>query len=105
MELKFYLNKFLKVDKIENYTLQTLEELRKVYDKFTDKTEGYDPDFPMMSVGDKQKKGKTIAVGKNNLHRETESGETLGELRDREEFGFSSPNDDDDFGEGFTLRK
>ena len=69
MELKFYLNKFLKVDNIEGYTLKALQELKKVYDKFTDKTEGFDPDFPMMSVGGKKEKGKTIASGKNNIHQ------------------------------------
>ena len=78
MELKFYLNKFLKVDNIEGYTLSSLYELKKVYDKFTDKTEGFDPDFPMVSVGDKKGKGKTLAVGKNNIHKvneEVEGGE------------------------------
>ena len=74
MELKFYLNKFLKVDNIEGYTLHALQELKKVYDKFTDKTEGFDPDFPMMSIGDKKNKGKTIATGKNNLHQVNKKG-------------------------------
>ena len=76
MELKFYLNKFLKVDNIEGYTLHALQELKKVYDKFTDKTEGFDPDFPMMSIGDKKNKGKTIATGKNNVYQTNKEDES-----------------------------
>lgn len=59
MELKFYLNKFLKVDNIEYYTLDTLIKLRKTYDVFLEGSEGIDPDFPGMSMGD-QSKGKKI---------------------------------------------
>ena len=73
MELKFYLNKFLKVDNIEGYTIGALEELRKSYDRFLEKS-GFDPDFPMMSIGDKKNKGKTIATGKNNLHQVNKKG-------------------------------
>lgn len=105
MELKFYLNKFLKVDNIENYTLSALEELRRVYEKFTDKTEGFDPDFPMMSVGGKDGKGQTIAKGQNNIYRVAdEMGE--GE-KDIEKFksdlslGFKEFSDEDNF----TLRR
>ena len=105
MELKFYLNKFLKVDNIENYTLSTLEELRKVYERFTDKTEGFDPDFPMMSVGGKEGKGQTIAKGQNNIYK---IAEDMGEGdKDIEEFktdlslGYSEFDDADNF----TLRK
>ena len=50
MDLKFYLNKFLKVDNIEQYTLDQLDELRKSYDRFIEKS-GFDPDFPMLSLG------------------------------------------------------
>ena len=46
MDLKFYLNKFLKVDRIEEYTLNTLIKLKDNYDKFLEKNEGSDPDFP-----------------------------------------------------------
>ena len=98
MELKFYLNKFLKVDGIENYSLGALEELRKVYDRFTDKTEGYDPDFPMMSVGGKEKKGKTIAVGKNNIYQNTKEGESIEDAKSRISLGFEDSR-------GFTLTK
>lgn len=45
MSLKFYLNKILKCDNIENYSLRSLEELKKCYDEFIKKT-GSDPDFP-----------------------------------------------------------
>lgn len=58
MDLKFYLNKFLKVDNIENYTLKTLIQLRKCYEDFLEKSEGTDPDFPMIDFGGK--KGKKI---------------------------------------------
>ncbi len=106
MELKFYLNKFLKVDNIENYTLHTLEELRRVYERFTDKTEGFDPDFPMMSVGGKDGKGQTIAKGQNNIYQVAEnmgaSGEDIEKFKTDLSLGFSEfPADDDNF----TLRK
>lgn len=61
MDLKFYLNKFLKVDNIENYTLKTLFKLRECYEKFLENSEGSDPDFPLINFG---KKGKKIK-GKN----------------------------------------
>ena len=34
MQLKFYLNKFLKVDNIEQYTLGALKELENTYEEF-----------------------------------------------------------------------
>lgn len=104
MELKFYLNKFLKVDNIEGYTLSTLEELRKVYERFTDKTEGFDPDFPMMSVGGKEGKGQTIATGKNNIYKVAENmgEEDVEKFKSDISLGYSEFNGDDD---NFTLRK
>ena len=63
MDLKFYLNKFLKVDGIEHYSLDTILKLKKVYDDFVEKTEGIDPDFPMIDFGGKGQKIK----GKNKL--------------------------------------
>lgn len=66
MQLKFYLNKFLKADGIENYTIGTLLELRKCYDDFLNKSEGNDPDFPMTNFGDK---GKEVYTSKNNSVR------------------------------------
>ena len=62
MQLKFYLNKFLKVDNIENYTLKSLMELEKVYEDFKDTTEGLDPDFPNINFNSK---GKKVTVGEN----------------------------------------
>lgn len=52
MELKFYLNKFLKVDNIEHYSLAALTELRKVYEDFLETSSGTDPDFPLINFGD-----------------------------------------------------
>lgn len=63
MDLKFYLNKFVKVDNIENYTLKCLFELRDHYDQYLDKTDGTDPDFPMMTFGNG--KGKKVNVGRS----------------------------------------
>ena len=62
MDLKFYFNKFLKVDNIEGYTLHSLMELKKVYENFKEKTEGLDPDFPGITFGDK---GTKISRGTN----------------------------------------
>ncbi len=62
MQLKFYLNKFLKVDNIENYTLGTLKKLEEVYDDFKEKTNGIDPDFPEISF---KTKGTKLTVGSN----------------------------------------
>ena len=52
MDLKFYLNKFLKVDNIEQYTMKYLNQLKKCYDEFLEKSQGQDPDFPMINFGD-----------------------------------------------------
>lgn len=62
MDLKFYLNKFLKVDNIEKYTLKTLITLRSRYEDFLEQSEGNDPDFPAINFGSKGKKikGKNI---------------------------------------------
>ena len=62
MDLKFYLNKFLKVDNIEYYTLDTLKKLRSVYDKYVENSEGIDPDFPNMVIGDHSKGEKIKGV-------------------------------------------
>ena len=58
MDLKFYLNKFLKVDNIENYTLKTLIKLRECYEAFLENSDGVDPDFPTLNFGKKGKKVK-----------------------------------------------
>lgn len=72
MSLKFYLNKFLKVDNIENYTLKALGELKTLYDNFLEASEGTDPDFPMINFKDKGKKIKgthKINIGENDNTR------------------------------------
>lgn len=51
MELKFYLNKIIKLDNIEYYTLPSLIKLREIYDDFLSKSNGFDPDFPSLSFG------------------------------------------------------
>lgn len=53
MDLKFYLNKFIKVDNIEGYTLKALKKLQECYEEYLEKTEGSDPDFPMVTFGGK----------------------------------------------------
>lgn len=60
MDLKFYLNKFVKVDNIEGYTLKALKSLQSCYESYLEKTDGSDPDFPMISFGGKKGKGKKI---------------------------------------------
>lgn len=62
MQLKFYLNKFLKVDNIENYTLGALKELENTYEDFKEKTEGIDPDFPGITF---KTNGTKLNVGTN----------------------------------------
>lgn len=56
MTLKFYLNKFAKVDNIENYTLGTIKKLQEEYIKFIESCDGVDPDFPLFNFGSKGKK-------------------------------------------------
>jgi hypothetical protein len=62
MQLKFYLNKFLKADGIEYYTLDTLLKLKDAYGDFIEDSDGGDPDFPLVSFNTKGKKikGKNI---------------------------------------------
>lgn len=62
MQLKFYLNKFLKVDNIENYTLGAIKKLEDYYDEFKEKSDGIDPDFPGISF---KTKGTKLNVGTN----------------------------------------
>ena len=63
MALKFYLNKFLKVDNIEHYSLSQLLGLKDAYQEFIDESEGHDPDFPMTTFGSKGTK-----VSGTNIH-------------------------------------
>lgn len=72
MELKLYLNKFLKVDNIEVYSLKTLKEMRSAYDKFLKDTEGSDPDFPGMSFGG-EGKGQ-LTINNNEINHDGGSG-------------------------------
>lgn len=66
MNLKFYLNKFVKVQNVEDYTMKALFSLKDSYDKFLEETEGMDPDFPNLSMnGNKGKK-----IGGRNIHFE-----------------------------------
>lgn len=58
MGLKFYLNKILKIDNIEGYTLKTLNQLKSCYDEFIEKSEGIDPEYPGYVFGN----GKGIKI-------------------------------------------
>ena len=93
MDLKFYLNKFLKVDNIENYTIASLEELRKSYDRFIEKA-GFDPDFPMLSLGGSGDKSNTgggkdkLKFEKNkNIYTHQKEGETIEQTKSRISLG------------------
>lgn len=79
MELKLFLNKFLKADNIEFYSLDTLFKLRSSYDKFLESSKGTDPDFPFIDFGDKGKKikgvNKTLIAGQGDVEYEDENSE------------------------------
>ena len=89
MDLKFYLNKFAKIDRVEDYTLKALFEIKKTYESFLDKTEGHDPDFPEtdFSGGKKGKKIKGVnkAQVDEDLGEETEDLGRLGGYDDSSE--------------------
>jgi hypothetical protein len=70
MHLKLYLNKYLKADNIESYSLRYLIDLKSEYENFLDLTGGYDPDFPNVNIGDR-KNGQKIK-GKNKIQLEKE---------------------------------
>lgn len=72
MELKFYLNKFLKADNIEGYTLKSLGILRKTYESFLESSEGTDPDFPMVDFGSKGKKVQGVNKSKLSTSEDIE---------------------------------
>ena len=71
MDLKFYLNKFVKIDNIEGYTLSSLKTIEENYSTFMEKTDGLDPDFPNIDFGNKTSKGKRVK-GQNKAKIETE---------------------------------
>jgi hypothetical protein len=68
MDLKFYLNKYAKIDNIENYTLSTLKILKENYLKFLEDSGGIDPDFPNFSFGGNN--GETKIKGQNKASLE-----------------------------------
>ena len=110
MDLKFYLNKFLKVDNIEGYTIPVLEELRKSYDRFLEKA-GFDPDFPMLSFGNEGNKEKSsgghdrLKFEKNkNIYTYQRNGESIEQTKSRLSLGEGFSNLPEDLG-NLTLRK
>lgn len=68
METKFFLNKIVKVDNIEEYTLDALDELQKAYERFLDTTEGSDPDYPGYTFGNHKKGDIKLNVGNNLMN-------------------------------------
>ena len=62
MAQKFYLNKILKIDNIEYYTLDSLSQLKKCYDQFLEDSGGTDPDFPTLNLGGNGKRIKGTNV-------------------------------------------
>lgn len=73
-DLKFYLNKIVKIDNIEGYTLKLLYQLKSKYDKFLDDSEGIDPDFPGLNF--RGNKGTKINLkGVNALSSRTDGEE------------------------------
>lgn len=72
MDLKFYLNKFLKVDNVEGYGLKFLFKLRDSYDEFLENSKGTDPDFPLIDFGDRGRKIKGVNKLQVGLNGEDE---------------------------------
>ena len=73
MDLKFFLNKFAKVDNIENYTLKTINALRDRYQDYMESTDGMDPDFPMITFGGgkgKKVQGSNLAAQRDKIGEE-----------------------------------
>jgi hypothetical protein len=62
MAQKFYLNKILKIDNIEYYSLESLNQIKKSYDKFLEDSGGTDPDFPTLNLGAEGKRVKGTNV-------------------------------------------
>ena len=56
MDLKFFLNKFAKVDNIEGYTLKSILALKDRYEDYIESSDGQDPDFPLVNFGNNGKK-------------------------------------------------
>ena len=89
MALKFYLNKFLKVDNIEEYSLPVLKELKEQYDNFLEESEGTDPDFPLMSFGNKGTK-----IGGKNIYQLLDENESIEDFK-RDRLGLPNFGDSD----------
>ena len=70
MGLKLYLNKFLKIDNIEQYSYPELITIKKEYSKLLEESEGIDPDFPSYVFGGGGKK-----IGGTNIHTLTKEVE------------------------------
>lgn len=45
-QLKFSLNKFAKIDNIDDYSLPFVNQMKELYDKYIKDSEGVDIDFP-----------------------------------------------------------
>lgn len=89
MDLKFYLNKFLKVDRVEDYTLKTLVKLREVYEDFLNRTDGVDPDFPMLNFGGGKKGQKLKGIKPQNYTDPLDSDFSLDEQQRKEGGGIN----------------
>lgn len=46
MKIKFNLNKYCKLDNIENYSMDTIRTMQEVYEEYLKDTDGVDIDFP-----------------------------------------------------------
>ena len=73
MGLKFYLNKYVKADNIENYSLSSLKVLQEEYLKFLEESGGIDPDYPLFNFGGKN--NETKIKGTNKAMLDEENGE------------------------------
>lgn len=77
MDLKFYLNKFLKTDNIEYYTIPTLTELKSTYEKFLKSSKGIDVDFPTITFNEYAEDGITLKG--NNVYSVFDSEDDIPE--------------------------
>ena len=81
MEIKFFLNKFIKINNIEDYTLASIDEMRDAYDRFLEKTEGIDPDYPYLRLGQGEK-GKVLGTRGTNIYSVIGEGESKEDVYD-----------------------
>jgi hypothetical protein len=66
LQIKLSLNKLGGFDNIEHYTLKSIYEMQKVYEKYVDDNDGLDISFPGFLVG---KNAKTKAKHKQDESR------------------------------------